>query len=77
MKHYVLLVETKPRMDRDKRYVLKQPLEVGTEWREISRPLLLLRIYPYRVRVGKDSQVPIIYKIESMSETVTVPAGTV
>lgn len=70
------LVETKPRMDRDKRYVLKQPLEIGTEWREISRPLLLLRIYPYRVRVGKDAQVPIIYKIESMSETVTVPAGT-
>lgn len=70
------VVETKPRMDRDRRYVLKLPLEIGTEWREISRPLLLLRVYPYRVRVGKDAQVPMIYRIESMSETVTVPAGT-
>ena len=50
------VVESKPRMDRNKRYVLKLPLEIGTEWREISRPLLLLRIYPFRVRVGKDGQ---------------------
>jgi hypothetical protein len=70
------LVESKPRMDRAKRYVLKQPLEIGTEWREISRPLLMLRVYPYRVRVGKDAQVPMIYRIESLSETVTVAAGT-
>lgn len=70
------VVETKPRMDRDKRYVLKLPLEIGTGWREISRPLILLRVYPYTVRVGKDAQVPINYQIESMSETVKVPAGT-
>ncbi len=70
------VVESKPRMDRNKRYVLKLPLEIGTEWREISRPLLLLRIYPFRVRVGKDAQVPINYRIESVSETITVPAGT-
>ncbi len=70
------LVENKPRMDRAKRYVLKLPLEIGTEWREISRPLLMLRVYPYRVRVGKDAQVPMLYRIESLSETVTVPAGT-
>ncbi len=70
------VVETKPRLDRERRYVLKQPLAVGTEWREISRPLLILRIYPFRVRVGKDAQVPMIYRIESLTETVTVPAGT-
>ncbi len=70
------LVESKPRLDRANRYVLKLPLAIGTEWREISRPLLMLRVYPYRVRVGKDAQVPLIYRIESLSETVTVPAGT-
>jgi hypothetical protein len=70
------MVESKPRLDRARRYILKQPLAIGTEWREISRPLLMLRVYPYRVRVGKDAQVPMIYRIESLSETVTVPAGT-
>lgn len=70
------IVETKPRLDRERRYVLKQPLEIGTEWREISRPILMLRVYPYRVKVGKDAQVPMSYRIESLSETVTVPAGT-
>ena len=70
------LVESKPRTDRARRYVLKLPLAIGTEWREISRPLIMLRVYPYRVRVGKDAQVPLIYRIESLSETVTVPAGT-
>ncbi|MFT5396154.1 MAG: hypothetical protein ACI85N_001351 [Gammaproteobacteria bacterium] len=70
------VVESKPRLDRDRRYVLKQPLSIGSEWREISRPLLILRVYPFRVRVGKDAQVPMIYRIESLTETVTVPAGT-
>ncbi len=69
------VVESKPRLDRDRRYVLKQPMTIGTEWREISRPLLILRVYPFRVRVGKDAQVPMIYRIESLSETVAVPAG--
>ncbi|RKZ67759.1 MAG: hypothetical protein DRQ48_09390 [Gammaproteobacteria bacterium] len=70
------LVESEPRLDRDRRYILKSPLEIGTEWREISRPLLLLRVYPFRVRAGKTAQVPITYRIASMTETVTVPAGT-
>lgn len=70
------LVESEPRLDRDRRYVLKSPLEIGSEWREISRPLLMLRVYPYRHRVGDTAQVPMNYRIESISETVTVPAGT-
>ncbi len=70
------VVETKPRLDREKRFVLKTPLEIGTEWREISRPVLLLRVYPYRERAGKSAQVPMTYRIESITATVTVPAGT-
>jgi hypothetical protein len=70
------LVESSPRLDRDRRYILKSPLNIGTEWREISRPLLMLRVYPYRARAGKSAQVPMIYRIVSMAETVTVPAGT-
>jgi len=70
------VVETKPRLDREKRFVLRTPLEIGTEWREISRPVLLLRVYPYRARAGKAAQVPMIYRIDSITATVTVPAGT-
>lgn len=70
------LVELKPRLDRERRYVLKFPLVEATSWREISRPMVLLRVFPYRERVGEKSQVPLLYRIESMSSTVSVPAGT-
>ena len=59
------VVESKPRLDRDKRYVLKLPLDIGTGWREIRSTINLAGVYPYRVRVGKDAQVPINYQIES------------
>lgn len=70
------LVETKPREDHRKRFVLKRPFEVGTEWKIISRPILLMRVYPYRERAGDSAQVPMIYRIEETNATVTVPAGT-
>ncbi|MBL1142986.1 MAG: hypothetical protein HND53_13235 [Proteobacteria bacterium] len=69
------LVEMKPRLDRERRYVLKTPLLIGTDWNEITRPLLLLRVHPYRERVGKKSQVPLSYRIESVTDSVTVAAG--
>lgn len=70
------LVELKPRLDKDRRYVLKTPMQVGTNWNEITRPLLLLRLHPYRERVGKKSQIPLEYRIESVTDEITIAAGT-
>ena len=70
------LVELKPRMDNGKRFIIKRPFEVGTEWKLISRPILMMRVYPYRERAGKSAQVPMNYRIEELNATVTVPAGT-
>lgn len=70
------LVEFKPRLDRSPRFVLKLPLEVGTEWSEITQPMLFIRVHPYRQKVGKGSKVPLSYRIESVTDTVTVAAGT-
>jgi hypothetical protein len=69
-------VEHKPRLDNNKRFVIKRPFEVGTEWKIISRPILMMRVYPYRERAGNSAQVPMIYRIEETNATVTVPAGT-
>lgn len=70
------LVELKPRLDLERRYVLKLPLEVGSSWSEITRPLLLMRVHPYKELAAPDSQIPMAYEIESISETITVAAGT-
>ncbi len=70
------MVETKPRPDHRKRFIIKRPFEVGTEWKIISRPILMMRVYPYRERAGDNAQVPMIYRIEETNATVTVPAGT-
>lgn len=69
------LVELKPRLDRDRRYVIKYPLVLGTNWSEITRPLILMRVFPYKKRAGDGTQLPLSYQIESLSETVEVPAG--
>ncbi len=69
------LVENQPRWDPEPRFVLKYPLQTGTSWREISRPLILLRVFPNVKRVGEKSQIPMSYRIESINESVDVPAG--
>ncbi len=57
------------------RYVFKYPLEEGTGWEVPSRTYLLVRRYPldhdYRVTVDFN----MTYQIESVSDTVQVPAG--
>ena len=36
----------------------------------------MMRVYPYRERAGNKAQVPMLYRIEDLNATVTVPAGT-
>ena len=68
------LVELKPRADSNPRFVLKYPLEVGTNWQMITKPIILLRVFPNR-HLAEASQVPLYYEIVSTSESVSVPAG--
>ncbi len=68
------LVELMPRLDSSPRFVLKYPLEVGASWQVITKPIILLRVFPNR-HLAEATQVPMIFEIVSLSETVTVPAG--
>ena len=69
------LVELKPREDKEKRFVLKFPVETGSNWRVTSEPMVLLNVFPFRQRTS-GVYFPMSFRIESTNETVTVPAGT-
>ncbi len=57
------------------RYVFKYPIQEGTSWETPSKTYLLVRRYPldhdYRVTVDFNME----YQIESVNDTVRVPAG--
>ncbi len=65
-----------PTRDEPGRYVLKEPLVVGTEWQATTIPYLLKRRqgFPQELR-HEGKQVMMGYRIEALKETVTVPAG--
>jgi hypothetical protein len=70
------MLDFKPIPDMEKRFVLKRPFEVGTEWSIPSKPTMLMRLRPEKQRAGTEAPVPMLYKIEELNTTVTVPAGT-
>lgn len=70
------MLDFKPLLDMEKRFVIKRPFEVGTEWRISSKPTMLMRLRPDKQRAGTESPTPMIYRIEEMNTTVSVPAGT-
>ena len=60
--------------EKDKKYVLKFPLKLGTEWQSVSKTYLILRRYAYfdyRATTNFDLK----YKIDSLDESIKVPAG--
>lgn len=60
----------------DRRMVLKQPLKVGTHWKESSATIVLARTGPpQRSEYEITAPVTIRYVIEAADDTVTVPAG--
>lgn len=65
-----------PTRDAPGRYVLKEPLAVGTEWQAPTIPYLLKRRqgFPQELR-HEGKQVMMGYRIEALKESVTVPAG--
>ena len=70
------LANRHPRLDSEPRYVLKYPLEPGTEWRVTTHPYVIRRVHPNVEDYRRSITFPMSYHIESTSETVKVPAGT-
>ncbi|MBX3605756.1 MAG: hypothetical protein KF788_10800 [Piscinibacter sp.] len=69
-------LDPEPRPDRERRYVLRQPLAPGTAWRADTTAYLLQRRqeFPREIRHSHPA-VPMTYTIEALGEAVTVPAG--
>ena len=58
----------------EKKYVLKFPIEIGTNWESISKTFLILRRYAY-FDYRATTNFNIKYEITSLNQTVSVPAG--
>lgn len=69
------IVQRHPSPDPEPRYVLKYPLEPGTAWRATTHPYVIRRIHPYIEDYQRSISFPMNYRIESLNETVNVPAG--
>lgn len=69
-------VDAAPKADPQPRYVLKAPVAVGTGWRAGTTAYLLMRreSFPREIR-HSHPDVPMAYTIESLTDTVSVPAG--
>jgi hypothetical protein len=70
-------LDEQPKLDDKKRYVLKEPLQVGTSWQSSTTAYLLHRRqeFPREIRHTHPA-VPMTYSIEAASETVSTPAGS-
>lgn len=69
-------LQEEPVKDEAPRYVLKEPLAVGTEWQASTVPYLLARRQGFPMEVRHEGKaVPMRYAIEALDEAVTVPAG--
>jgi hypothetical protein len=71
-------LERDPQLDKPRRYVLRKPYAVGTEWEAPTTPYLLARKneVPREVRyIEKYKSLPMIYRIEALDEKVQTPAG--
>lgn len=69
------IVEDQPAKDPEPRYVLMYPLQVGTEWRALTHSYVLQRIQPFTELLTDGTNFNMAYSIESLDETVKVPAG--
>ena len=69
-------LQAEPVKDAAPRYVLKEPVAVGTEWQAPTVAYLLKRTqgYPPELR-NEGKPVAMRYAIEALKESVTVPAG--
>ncbi len=69
-------VELEPQLDKAKRYVLRTPFAVGTNWQHTTTTYLLQRRneFPREIR-HTHPNVPMLYTIEATDEAVQTRAG--
>jgi len=69
-------LQAEPTRDEAPRYVLKQPLEVGTQWQASTTAYLLSRRqdFPHEIRYSHPS-LPMLYRIAALDEALDTPAG--
>jgi hypothetical protein len=70
-------LDEQPKLDDKKRYVLKEPLQVGTSWQSSTTAYLLHRRqeFPREIRHTHPA-IPMNYSIEAVGESVNTPAGS-
>lgn len=66
-----------PLPDAEPQTVLPERIELGQEWRIVTRPFILERAEPFRERFAQDESknVELSMRIASVDDTVEVPAG--
>lgn len=69
-------VDEQAKLDRDPRMVLKTPLAQGATWMVPSEPFVIGPKTDLGLREVKMPKVMMNYTVESIDDTVTVPAGT-
>jgi hypothetical protein len=69
-------LEDAPKLDAARRYVLKEPLQTGTQWQAATTAYLLHRRqeFPREIRHTHPS-VPMVYSIDAVDQTVETMAG--
>lgn len=69
-------LQAEPTKDATPRYVLKEPLAVGTEWPSTSVAYLLKRRQGFPTELRHEPKpVAMRYQIEALDDSVSVPAG--
>lgn len=69
-------LQEQPELDAKPRYVLKTPLRVGESWDALTAPYLLRRSNEQPRDLVQTHQAMMTYKLESLNESVEVPAGS-
>lgn len=68
-------IDRQAQADEEPRWVLKKPYRVGTEWRSLGVPYLLLRQNEYPRELKHTHRVSMQWQIVSTQDQVQVPAG--
>lgn len=70
-------LQAAPALDPERRYVLKRPYEVGTQWEITSTPYVLQRRNEFpQTQYQRNVVLNMVYRIEALDERVQTPAAT-
>jgi hypothetical protein len=69
-------LQAEPQLDKSKRYVLKQPLALGSSWQSNTTAYLLHRRHDFPREIKHSHpNIPMVYSIEAVGEALTSRAG--